>query len=398
MKIATAWSIISDTEVAIAAAYDQLIKRLGDTPNLLLLYGSVPYDWERALVLLGTLAPGVPVHGGTSCLGIMTEEGFHSHQGVGMGLFGIIDTMGSYGVSAVSAGTDARAAATQATQHALKQAGREGEIPAMAWITTVPGHEEQVIKGIEDVLGSNVPITGGSSGDNTVTGEWSQFANGRVYRDAVVVMVMFLGTEVQSAFHSGYEPTHHKGRVTRATGRTLYEIDGRPAAGVYNEWIGGALIDVLQSGGNILARTSLHPLGRVVGTAGGFPYFMLAHPDQMTAEGALTLFANVVAGDELVLMEGTPASLVSRAGRVAATALQNREAQPKKIAGALVIYCAGCMLTVQPQMEEVVDGLRQVLGDAPILGAFTFGEQGCFAGGENRHGNLMISVLVFYGE
>ena len=65
------------------------------------------------------------------------------------------------------------------------------------------------------------------------------------------------------------------------------------------------------------------------------------------------------------------------------------------MSGALVIYCAGCMLTVQDRMGEVAQGVCQVLGDKPFLGSFTFGEQGCFIGGSNHHGNLMISVVVF---
>jgi len=60
-----------------------------------------------------------------------------------------------------------------------------------------------------------------------------------------------------------------------------------------------------------------------------------------------------------------------------------------------VIFCAGCMLTVRERMDQVVLGLRDNLADVPFLGCFTFGEQGCFIGGENRHGNLMISVTVF---
>ena len=64
-------------------------------------------------------------------------------------------------------------------------------------------------------------------------------------------------------------------------------------------------------------------------------------------------------------------------------------------AGALVIYCAGCMLAVQDRMDDVVAEARDALGGKPFLGAFTFGEQGCFVGGENRNGNLMIATLVF---
>ena len=46
-------------------------------------------------------------------------------------------------------------------------------------------------------------------------------------------------------------------------------------------------------------------------------------------------------------------------------------------------------------MEEVATEVREALGGKPFLGAFTFGEQGCFTGGESHHGNLMISVVVF---
>ena len=46
-------------------------------------------------------------------------------------------------------------------------------------------------------------------------------------------------------------------------------------------------------------------------------------------------------------------------------------------------------------MTEVSSGLARSLGNKPFLGNFTFGEQGCFVGGTNHHGNLMISVVVF---
>jgi len=42
----------------------------------------------------------------------------------------------------------------------------------------------------------------------------------------------------------------------------------------------------------------------------------------------------------------------------------------------------------------VVDGLREALSGLPFLGSFTFGEQGCFVRGTNRHGNLGISVVL----
>ncbi|HHM06352.1 MAG TPA: hypothetical protein ENJ19_11530 [Gammaproteobacteria bacterium] len=395
MKIATTWTTDEGVDDSVESAYQALKDKLGGTPSFMGVYGTVAYDLEQVLSTLRALAPVVPIQGGTSCLGVMTEEGFHGRDGSGLGLFGVRDPDGRYGVGAAVLGSDARRAAKAAMRQALTQADCAGEVPALVWLTAAPGQEEQVIAGISEVIGRDVPIVGGSAADNTVTGNWRQLANGEVFSDAVTVAAMFPSRELLWGFHSGYEPTAKRGTVTRAEGRTLLEIDGQPAARVYNDWCGGEFSDVLGSGGNVLARTTLHPLAREVGKVGGVPYYQLSHPDAVTAQDGLSLFTDIAEGDDIVFMEGTVDSLVSRAGRVAAAALDTYDARADEVAGALVVYCAGCMLTVQDRMDEVVEGLRSALPGTPFLGLFTFGEQGCFVGGENRHGNLMISVLLF---
>jgi len=58
--------------------------------------------------------------------------------------------------------------------------------------------------------------------------------------------------------------------------------------------------------------------------------------------------------------------------------MRTGDVAPSDIAGGLVIYCAGCMLTVQDQMDNVVGHLNDALEGRPFLGSFTFGEQGWF--------------------
>jgi hypothetical protein len=394
MRIATSWSTAQGSQ-AIDEAYSALVTQLGTAPSLLIMHCSVAYDSEEILTALARRVPGMPMQGGTSCLGVMTEAGMHSAHGRGLALFGMHDPEGAFGVGAADKGENPRAAAQQAMQAALEHAGRPGELPAMVWLTASPGSEEALLAGIADVIGNDVPVAGGSSADDSVSGQWQQFANCRAYNHAVVVTALFPSTEVLFAFHSGYEPTPIHGTVTRAEGRVLLEIDGHPAAQVYNRWTDGLVDSALQRGGNILALTTLHPLGRVAGYVGKIPYYQLSHPDAITATGGLTLFTDIAVGEELVLMRGTTDSLVTRAGRVAVSAMEAYGAAREDVAGALVVYCAGCMLTVRERMDEVVRSLRVALPGTPFLGEFTFGEQGCFVGGENRHGNLMISVLLF---
>lgn len=394
MKVATAWSISTDTKEAVSTAYAKVTSELGGPPDWLAVHASVEHDSSVLLDALHKIAPDVPVHGGTSCLGVMTEAGFHTADGVGLGLFGLCDPSGSYGVGAEESGPNPRAVGAAATREALAAAGRPDESPDLIWLTCAPGSEEQVLQGIEDAVGPNVPVAGGSAADNTIEGYWKQFASGEVYSDGVVVTAMFPSTGVHSFFWSGYYTTEHRGTVTKASGRTIQTIDDRPAAEVYNEWTYGSVKDSL-NGGNVLADTTLHPIGRRAKKIGGVTFYRLSHPEAVTPAGGLSLFTNIEVGEKIVLMAGSQLDLIARSGVVARHALKKGSLAPEQVAGGLVIFCAGCMLAIQDRMEEVVANIREALGENPFLGAFTFGEQGCFVDGANYHGNLMMSVIVF---
>jgi hypothetical protein len=395
MKVATSFSTGDDPQRGAVEAYGRVVAELGAPPQLLLVHASVRADARAILASLAVSAPGVAIHGATSCVGVMTQEGFHRSDAGAVGLLGVLDPEGAYGVGAAELDGDPRAAATVAVTLALRDAGRDGEIPDMIWITQAPGNEELVLQGICDLVGPEVPIGGGSSSDDLGGGGWLQFATGAMFKNAVVVAVLFTSHGVSFGFQSGYDPTHLKATVTKGDRRTISELGGRPAAAVYDEWSGGAISQFLRDGGSVLMNTTLSPLGRVVGKTADIPYFLLSHPDQVRPDGSMAVFSNIAVGDEVFLMRGSPESLVRRAGRVARSVLQPSSGD-RRIAGAVVVYCAGCMLTVQDRMPEVVASIRAGLGDGvPFLGVFTLGEQGCFLGGENRHGNLMISVLAF---
>lgn len=392
MRIATVSSHESDTREAVAAAHAELVAALGGPPDWVLVQSAVRHDAEALRGALAATGARV-IHGASSCLGVMTHTGVHTDGSVG--LFGLRDAHGAYGTGIARLGDDPAAASAAALQQAIDAAERQGEVPALVWLTAAPGHEERCIAGIEAVLGRGVPIVGGSAADDVVAGGWYLLTREASERDAVVVTAMYPSTAIASAFQSGYAPTNRTGTITRGEGRTIAEIDGQPAAVVYNAWTGGAIEAALPAGGNVLGGTTLFPLGRRAGESGGAAYYRLAHAESVTADGALRLFADVAVGDALVLMTGTTEALRSRAGRVAADALAVAQWRPADVAGALVVFCAGCMLTVRDGLDDVVASLRAVLGDVPFLGCFTFGEQGCFVGGENCHGNLMISVTLF---
>lgn len=389
MRSASAHSVERDTAQAAREAYATVVEALGGPPDWLFVQSTEAHagdDVRRALVELGA-----PVaHGSSSSAAVMTDAGVHDR---GLALLGVHDPAGAYGVGSADLGTDAQAAGERAVSAAIDDAGRPGEVPMLVWMTASPGREEACIAGIEAVVGPDVPIVGGSAADDAIAGRWYQWTRATTHSEAVVVSALYPSGRVASAFQSGYTPTTRSGKVTQAHDRAILEIDGRPAAEIYDRWTEGA-IAAARGGGNVLAESTLLPLGRRVGGIGEVASYRLAHPALVRPDGAIELFASFEVGDELVLMHGTHEALASRAERVATDALAFAGVDRQAVAGALVVFCAGCMLALRSQLDAIAAGLRAALGGAPFVGCFTFGEQGCFVGGENRHGNLMISVTA----
>jgi hypothetical protein len=340
-----------------------------------------------------SVAGPAQLHGATSCRGAMTHAG-HTE---GVGVFAISDPDGAYGTALEPMSADPRAAARTATLRALAAADRMGERPELVWLSATPGAEEDVLAGIEDAIGSDVPIIGGSAADNSISAEWYVFDRQNRSGDGVVVSVLFPSAPVSFAYQNGYSPTGHSGTVTQSSGRRVFEIDGRSALDRYRAWTNGAIPqpDISEPETAILAESTLWPLGREVGQLGSVPFYLLAHPAVARADGSIDLFATVATGEKLTLMTGTKDGLIARAGRVASLARSSGQLAASPISGALMVYCGGCMLSVQDRLDEVVAGVNDALDGAPFLGTFTFGEQGALIRAGNRHGNLMISCIVF---
>ena len=395
MITASSFSTSSDTKQALKDAYACLENKLGGSPSWMAVHVTYQHSGEVITTTLETLAPGVPFQGGTSCLGVMTEAGFHSDQGLSLGLFGIRDPAGVYAVGyAEATASYSLQTGYHAIRNALQYAGKN-ILPSLVWITCVPGDEEEILAGIEEGLGrANIPIIGGSSADNAVEGKWFQITNGQVLRSGVVVTAMYPSRPIRYAFDSSYVPTSHKGIITKASGRKVYEIDHRPAADVYNEWTNGAIRDYLD-GGNILSASTLYPLGRTAIWSEGAVFYQLSHPEAVLNNRAIRLFTKAEDGEEVILMKSSAKDLVYRVDRVTSKALANISVPDKQIAGALIIYCAGCMLAVQNEMNEVARQFNKALLGQPFLGLYTFGEQGRAYLGENAHANLMMSTIIF---
>ena len=126
MKIATSHSEDKSVDKAVRKAYDKIIESLGDDPNLILAFSTVEYNGDEVYRILKELAGDIPFQGGTSCVGITTEQGFHSVDGSSFGLWAIMDEDGFFGVGEAEIGDDPRQAAEKALNNAQQDADMIG--------------------------------------------------------------------------------------------------------------------------------------------------------------------------------------------------------------------------------------------------------------------------------
>lgn len=376
---------------------ERIEAELGGSPQLLLAYGTPQRLHDAAKVLLRQRYPAC-VHGATSCQGVVDREGFHGGAGGALAVLAIRSEAGACGVAAAPfLSGDAAETAVRTLRTALNRAERPGEVPDLVWISSAPGCEERVVTALESELGPECEIIGGSAADDDVSGRWAVMSGeDGVISDGLVITVLFTSRPLATAFHSGYEPTSQTWTVTRAHGRHLAELDGKPAAEEYDRATGGLVSRMISDPQvSLLQLSTMSPLGRAVSSIGATPMYLLSQPAHATPQGAIELFSEVSVGEKVTLMESTPDLLLNRPAKVVRAALDQAGMDAADVAGAMLIFCGGCMLAVRDRLDEIALGVKAVLPQTPFLCTFTFGEQGSLLGGSSHHGNLMNSCVLF---
>jgi len=383
------------TEEAVAMMKEKLEEK---NPNYVLLWYTIAYNpTEIKDILRELLGPNVQIQGNSSAVAVMSPDGYHLGPVGSLAIMGIASDKVTIGVGGASLDEmTPREAGRKAIQEAMANSGKEGN-PRFIYITATPGQEEGILLGIEDIIGTDIPIIGGSAGDETLQGKWSNIANDNVSVNGVVLGAVYTDLKIGQAHEFGYMKTVKQGIVTRAEGRTLYEIDERPAAEVYNEWTGNHFAKELAEGGMILAEATFYPIAKIVKGEKEQTYLCVSHPGIINLpEKSITMFTDIETGDEIMLLHGNWEWLVNRAQSTARLAMRSENISSGEGLFAFYTFCAGTLLAIpEGERAKVPSLLRDEIGDIPFVGGFTLGEQIFMPGVGNRHANLVNSLAIF---
>ncbi len=384
LKANVGWSKGTDGYTAGKLAAEKAMEGL-ERASFAVLYGSVDYSQVDLVRGVEEVLGDVPMIGCSSFTAVLTPDGVIGGKDGYCSVMVLDDRDMNIAVASAEKGECARMAGRQAAEQALAKLGKR-EPPAYFYMIAPPGEEEMYLNGIQDVIG-RVPFFGGSSADNTMEGLMKQYANGKVIENGVVVAFFYTDKKFGNKYTGDYRYGDKTGIITKVENkRTLKEIDGKPALGVYANWR-GMKIDELK-GMNLLAATIHAPLG-MVDPEGEIT--LIRHPVSGGNDLSMAVGNDLVENTAVTIMAATTDELIASVGKAVAEAKENLGAEPGVM---FLIHCGGRAAGIGDRMDEVVKEVKKVVGDLPFAGVLTFGEYGYDKWTKNACGGLMLSVFM----
>jgi len=243
-----------------------------------------------------------------------------------------------------------------------------------------------LVRGLMKHLPDGVTITGGLAGDGARFAETLVF-NDDVPQKGAIAVVGLYGSRLKIGLGSlgGWEPFGPERLVTRSEGSVLFQLDGRPALGLYKQYLG-------EHAKGLPATGLLFPLSvRAKEGDTALVRTILAVDEQ---QQSMTFAGDVPEGAHARLTKANIDRLVDGAVGAARVSYPEGAVAPDL---AILISCVGRKLVLKQRVEDEVEGVRSVLGEQAVTaGFYSYGEIAPFSFGE-RSGlhNQTMTITTF---
>jgi hypothetical protein len=223
-----------------------------------------------------------------------------------------------------------------------------------------------VLNGMTEILGKEVPVTGGLAGDGGAFQQTWVLDDAGVSSDRLVCIGLY-GSQLEFSHGSfgGWSPFGPARRVTRCAGNVLFELDGESALEVYKKYLGDHAKGLPASG-------LLFPFAMLGSDHSevGLIRTILAVDE---AAGSLTLAGEIDPDGYLRLMHASTDALVDGAEAAAEAAVKMQNSAGSGLA--LLVSCVGRKLVMGGRVDEEVEAVGDVFGTgATLAGFYSYGE------------------------
>lgn len=379
MKIAIGHSIDPHIPAAVEEIVQQARARLEGAPAKGgLLYVCRDADHEQILEAVTSAFPAMPLIGCTTdgelssvldfqedsiLLVVFAGDGLEVRVGLGHGLSRSVE---------------------DAVQEALDQA-RVAADPKPQLCITVPesltASAVSIVNALVDRLGPDVPLVGGTAGDQWRFADTRQFIGSEVTSDSVPVLLLCGAVQVGVGVASGWKPVGPRSVVTRAEGHRVHEIGGQSAMEFFQQFHGPHV-----------EPNPEYPLGVFDVNRG--EHYLRAPLSYDRESGSVDFAGDIPVGSEVQITYASREEILSACEDSIKMAIANLgSAEP---AGALVFSCAARKQLLGTRTAEEAALLRDLRTGLPMAGFYSYGEiapmgDRAFA---DLHNETFVTVLL----
>jgi methyl-accepting chemotaxis protein len=259
-------------------------------------------------------------------------------------------------------------------QEVTREAGSKG----LGLSTTVllvdglAGTGERVVKEVMHGTRMFQQVVGGAAGDDGAFKATQVGARGNATSDSAAAVHVFDRVNWGIGVDHGLRPKTQRMTVTKAKQNVVYELDGKPAFEVYQQYAASKGVKLEPAtAGNFLIGNEL----------GVFFLDELHHARAALSvgdQGELKLVADISEGASVCILDGEPDAMVDACGRAAREAKENLRGA--ECAGVLVFDCVCRGMILGEKFQREIEAVRQVFPNVPVAGFLTYGEIARFRG------------------
>jgi hypothetical protein len=390
-KAGVGMSHYHNPNVAGREAAEQALQKAGvDRPDFVFMFATVGYDQRSLLQAVRGATGGAPLSG-------CSAEGTIGGDDADESIFSVVvtaissDELRWRNGLATGLSADSRAIGQRVAQSLSSDLSADA-VGLFIFPDGTTVNFDHFFAGLEGDLSSDqfLPLWGGGAGDNLALVQTYQYCDDEIVSDGVAYALLSGEVQPASAIGIGYLPIGAERKVTRSQGNVIYEIDGKPAVEVLQEYLpDSALADDW--------RRYAHSC-----------VLCLRAPNYMKDEEYVVrtiLSLDATDGSAIVqteVQEGTSIWMTSRDQEKLTADLNKMAEQIKKELGGnqpkLVLHfdCVsrGKLMFRDQEKLQLLRQFRQAVGpEAPWAGFYTFGEIGP-VGKHNCYHNYTAVVLA----
>src|SRR5215204_3467519 len=391
-----------DPNVAGREAAEQALEKAGvSKPDFVLMFGSIGYDQRSLLGAVRETTGGAPLSG-------CSAEGTIDGDGADESNFSVVvtaissDEMRWTNGFATGLSADSRAVGKRVAQDLLPHLSADtlGLFVFPDGISVIvnrffTANFDNFLAELEENLSSErfLPLWGGGAGNNYIFGQPTyQYCDDEVVSDGVSYALLSGRARASWALSHSLIPIGGERKVTRSQGNVIYEIDGKPAVEVLNEYLPeGALADERDWSryAYSLALTSKAP-----SYMKDEEYIVRGVPQLNLTDGSVTVQTEVTEGTSVWFSSRDKEKITAGLDRMAAQIKEQLGGAQPKLVFQFECSTRGKLMFREQEKLQLLKRLRQSVNpDVPWAGFYTEGRE---LGPVEKHNDphLLTSVVL----